>query len=341
MNFLDYSLFIFIIINIIFIANFNKINFFHYILDKPDKTKKLHQKQMPLAGGIILIINISLYFIIANINEQYLSTEIFFNSKFDLYVFIFTALIIFCIGLFDDKYNLSPNYKFLFLFIVIFLALNFDDNLIITTVKISFFDKTIYLKEFSTLFTCFCFLIFLNAFNMFDGINLQASIYSTIILTFITIIYVNSLFIKILLIFLICYSFLNYKNKSFLGDNGSLLIAFLIGYIFIKLYNNDKIIFVDEVFIYMMIPGLDLIRLVFKRIINKKNPLRGDRNHLHHLISSKFSLFKSTIIIQFLIFLPLILLYLNIELIFIILTTICCYVLLIYKVKKYPKSLFF
>ena len=176
---------------------------------------------------------------------------------------------------------------------------------------------------------------------MFDGINLQASIYSTIILTFITIIYVNSLFIKILLIFLICYSFLNYKNKSFLGDNGSLLIAFLIGYIFIKLYNNDKIIFVDEVFIYMMIPGLDLIRLVFKRIINKKNPLRGDRNHLHHLISSKFSLFKSTIIIQFLIFLPLILLYLNIELIFIILTTICCYVLLIYKVKKYPKSLFF
>ena len=253
---------------------------------------------------------------------------------FDLYVFIFTSLIIFFIGLFDDKYNLSPNYKFLFLFIAIFIALNFDDNLIITTIKISFFDRVINLNEFSLIFTCFCFLIFINAFNMFDGINLQASIYSIIILTFITIIYVNSLFIKILLIFLICYSYLNYKNKSFLGDNGSLLISFLIGYIFIKLYNNEKIIFVDEVFIYMMIPGLDLIRLVFKRIINKKNPLRGDRNHLHHLISSKFSLSKSTIIVQFLIFSPLFLLYLNVEPIFIILITICCYILLVYKMKK-------
>jgi UDP-GlcNAc:undecaprenyl-phosphate/decaprenyl-phosphate GlcNAc-1-phosphate transferase len=331
---IDYSLFIFIIINVLVIANFDKIKFFRYILDKPDRKKKLHQKQMPLAGGIILITNILLYFIIVKVNGKYLSTEIFFNNMFDLYVFIFTSFIIFCIGLFDDKYNLSPNYKFLFLFIVIFLALIFDDNLIITTIKISFFDKVINLKQFSLLFTCFCFLVFLNAFNMFDGINLQASFYSIIILIFITIMYINSLFITILLIFFICYSFLNYKNKSFLGDNGSLLIAFLIGYIFIKLYNNDKIIFVDEVFIYMMIPGLDLIRLVFNRIINKKNPLRGDRNHLHHLISAKFSLFKSTLIVQFLIFLPLILLYVNIEPIFIILTTICCYALLIYKVKK-------
>ena len=334
MNFVDYSLFIFIIINVLFIANFDKIKFLHYILDKPDKEKKLHQKQMPLAGGIILIINILLYFIISNINEQYISTEIFFDDIFDLYIFIFTSLIIFCIGLFDDKYNLSPNYKFLFLFIVIFIALTFDENLIITTIKISFFDKVINLNQFSLLFTCFCFLVFLNAFNMFDGINLQASFYSIIILIFVTIMYVNSLFIKILLIFLICYSFLNYKNKSFLGDNGSLLIAFLIGYIFIKLYNNERIIFVDEVFIYMIIPGLDLIRLVFKRIINKKNPLRGDRNHLHHLISTKFSLNKSIIIVQFLIILPLILMYLDIELIYIILTTICCYIILIYKVKK-------
>ena len=169
---------------------------------------------------------------------------------------------------------------------------------------------------------------------MFDGINLQASCYSINILTFITIIYVNSLFIKILLIFLICYSFLNYKNKSFLGDGGSLLIAFLIGYMFIRLYNNEKIIFVDEVFIYMMIPGIDLVRLFFKRIINKQNPLRGDRNHLHHLINAKFSLVKSTIIVQLLTISPLILLYLGINRLFIILMTIICYSLVVYKVEK-------
>jgi UDP-GlcNAc:undecaprenyl-phosphate GlcNAc-1-phosphate transferase len=176
--------------------------------------------------------------------------------------------------------------------------------------------------------------VYLNAFNMFDGMNLQASFYSIIILIFITILYGSSTFINILLIFLICYSLLNYKNKSFLGDSGSLLIAFIIGYLFIKLYNIGKIEYVDEVFIFMMIPGIDLIRLFFKRILNRQNPLKGDRNHLHHLVSTKFSLIKSTLIIQLLIIFPLIMLYIDINKLLIIIITILCYFLLLYKLKK-------
>ena len=32
-----------------------------------------------------------------------------------------------------------------------------------------------------------------------------------------------------------------------------------------------------------MLPGIDLIRLFFKRTINKKNPLKPDKDHLHML----------------------------------------------------------
>jgi hypothetical protein len=38
----------------------------------------------------------------------------------------------------------------------------------------------------------------------------------------------------------------------------------------------------------MILPGMDMIRLFFVRIINKKNPFIGDKNHWHHIISSKF-----------------------------------------------------
>jgi UDP-GlcNAc:undecaprenyl-phosphate GlcNAc-1-phosphate transferase len=334
MNFINYSLLILIIFNVSLVINFKKIKLFHYILDKPDKQRKFHLRQIPLAGGIILSINILIYFIIVNINEQYLLTEIFYNNKFEFSIFIFTAFIVFFIGLFDDKYNLSPNYKFLFLFLTILIILTFDNNLIISTIKFSFFDKIINFSQYNILFTCFCFLVYLNAFNMFDGMNLQASFYSIIILIFITILYGSSTFINILLIFLICYSLLNYKNKSFLGDSGSLLIAFIIGYLFIKLYNIGKIEYVDEVFIFMMIPGIDLIRLFFKRILNRQNPLKGDRNHLHHLVSTKFSLIKSTLIIQLLIIFPLIMLYIDINKLLIIIITILCYFLLLYKLKK-------
>ena len=206
MDFINYSLFIFIIVNIFLVTKFGEIKLFHYILDKPDKKRKFHLKQIPPAGGIILI--------------------------------------------------------------------------------------------------------------------------------FIKILYIDSFFINVLLIFLIGYSFLNYQNKSFLGDGGSLLIAFIIGYIFIKLYNIEKIIYVDEVFIFMMVPGIDLIRLVFKRVLNSQNPLRGDRNHLHHLVSAKFSFIKSTMIVQFLIIAPLLMLYFDINRFFIIIVTIFIYFLFLYKLKK-------
>ena len=105
---------------------------------------------------------------------------------------------------------------------------------------------------------------------MFDGINLQSSCYSLIIFTCILIFYSNSLLIKILIISLIAFSYLNIKNKSFLGDSGSLLLSFMISYFFIKLYNYNYIEFADDVVLFMLIPGLDLIRLFIIESIKRK-----------------------------------------------------------------------
>ncbi len=54
----------------------------------------------------------------------------------------------------------------------------------------------------------------------------------------------------------------------------------------------------------LVFPGLDLLRLTFFRVINKKNPFYGDRNHVHHLLIKKFSLFKSNLILLSMTLLP-------------------------------------
>ncbi|WP_415323609.1 hypothetical protein [Candidatus Pelagibacter sp. Uisw_127] len=334
MTSLNLTLLPFILVNLFFVINFDKLLFFHYILDKPDKKRKFHLKATPLAGGIILIINLLVYFITISLNKDLLLSEVLFNNNFELYIFMTAAFIIFFIGIFDDKYNLTPNHKFLLLFIIIFVTLTLDQNLLISSIYISFYNEVININKFSLFFTLFCFLVFLNAFNMFDGINLQASLYSISIFSFILFYFTNSYLSKILLIYLIFYSYLNYKNKSFLGDGGSLLMSFLISYMFIKLYNNGQIKFADEIFIFMIIPGIDLIRVFFKRILNNKNPLKPDRTHLHHLLSSKFTHFKSLIIIQLIIIVPIGLSQLDINKLFIILATIFCYSLIIYKLNR-------
>jgi hypothetical protein len=42
----------------------------------------------------------------------------------------------------------------------------------------------------------------------------------------------------------------------------------------------------------MLVPGLDLFRLFFERIIKGKNPFFPDRNHIHHLLLKKMSYLK-------------------------------------------------
>lgn len=139
---------------------------------------------------------------------------------------------------------------------------------------------------------------------MFDGINLQSSFYS-ISIFFIFII--NNIFLDIsiiMIISLIFFSYLNFKNKCFLGNNGSLLIAFIISYLFIKAHNAEKFFFADQIFLIMQIPGLDLIRLAIQRIYQKKSPFYPDRDHIHHILLKKFGYKKTLLILSSMFVIP-------------------------------------
>ena len=324
----------FIIFNFFIVLNFSKLKFFHFNIDKPDKIRKLHSKPTPLAGGQIIFINLIIYWILSFYSKELLNNEIFFQNEDSLNYFMVTIFFIFLLGFVDDKYNLKANLKFIFLFIIILILLFKDFNLILNEINFSFYSKSLNLKNYNIIFSIFCFLVFLNAFNMFDGINLQSSLYSIIILTNILLFFSNSLLVKILIISLIFFSYLNYKNKSFLGDSGSLIIAFMISYFFIKMYNFDIIGYADQIILYMLIPGLDLIRLFIIRIFKKQNPLSSDRNHIHHLLLRKYSLEKSLIILLLMIIFPIIFNFLKLSNFIVILITIMTYSSIIIYLKQ-------
>ena len=327
---IEYILIIcFTIINFIIIVYFDKINFFHFNVDKPDSKRKLHKQPIPLAGGSIIIINLFIYFLISLFEPKIFFNEIIFDNTKSLVLFFFTSFFIFLLGFFDDKFDYSANVKFLIISVLILIILLLDKQLVIQVIKFSFLNREFYLSQYSILFTCFWFLVFLNAFNMFDGINLQSSLYSLTIFFCIIFFYVDLFLAKIIFISLLGYSFLNYKNKTFLGDSGSLLISFIIGYIFIKLYNYQRINFADEIVIYMLVPGIDLIRLFFKRILIKKNPLTPDRFHLHHLLLLKYSYFKSLLILYGLLTFPIAMNYFDVNKMFIIIFFILIYSILL------------
>jgi UDP-GlcNAc:undecaprenyl-phosphate GlcNAc-1-phosphate transferase len=82
--------------------------------------------------------------------------------------------------------------------------------------------------------------------------------------------------------------YLNFKNKIFLGDSGTLFLGFVISYYAIMIYEKNNLFNVEDIFLMMMIPGIDMFRLFLFRIFKNKNPFIGDNLHLHHLILNKF-----------------------------------------------------
>ena len=225
------------------------------LFDNPDEYRKLHKTKVPLTGGIIIFINSLIATVFIFVDSFSYENSIYFKNNLDLGILFFSILIFFLVGFFDDKYNVSANKRFLFISIILFPIIYFSDDLIIKQIKFSFIEDIFILPDLISIFwTVLCFLLFINALNMFDGINYQAGLYSIYLTIFFLINdYFNILFLFIL-IGLTTFMFLNHKYKSFLGDSGTYLLAFIFGYFFIKLYNQTAIIQVDQIVLFMIIP---------------------------------------------------------------------------------------
>ena len=216
-----------------------------------------------------------------------------FNFLFKLAPYFIIFIII---GLVDDKINLNPNLKLLLFSVVIFFLILNNEIFLIKDLKFIIFEKEIGLSFLSYIFTIIAFLAFINSMNMFDGINLQSSFYMAFLcIVFISKNFLSELFI-IILIPLFFFSLLNYKNRCFLGNNGTYSLSFLFSCIFIFSYNEGVIFYPEEILLIMILPGIEMIRLTIMRLAKGRHPFKGDKNHLHHYLLGKYGNSKAVII---------------------------------------------
>lgn len=299
------NLYIFLLLfNLVLVFYFKNISKYINLFDKPDKVRKLHKKKIPKIGGLLIFLNIICFIIYFWFNSDYFASNNYVLTRKETYNFFIFSTLFFIIGFLDDKYDLSPNLKLILFSFVIGCLLFFEKDILITEITFSFLFTSIDISKITVLFTTISFLLFINAFNMFDGINLQSSLYSLFLLLIFLIIGFVVEIIIVLILSLIFFSYLNYNNKCFLGDNGSLLIAFIFSFFFIKSYNYNYIIYADQIFLLMMIPGIDLLRLAITRIYKGKHPFRGDRDHFHHNLLIKYGYKNSMLITSLIIIIP-------------------------------------
>ena len=226
----------------------------------------------PYSGGIIILIS-CLFFL-----------------GFDFpYINLFLILL-FSIGLLSDLETIkSPSSRIILQIIIILTYLIVSKNLVPYT-RIEFIDiffKNYYIKLF---FTLFCILVLINGSNFIDGVNTLASTYYLIVFGFILYIKHNYypeadiLIEKIIILTLFIFLIFNFFGKSYLGDNGAYLLAFIAAIVSINFVN--QYITVSPYFIVCLLwyPAFENLFSIIRKKIQRFSPSKPDNKHLHQLL---------------------------------------------------------
>ena len=234
-----------------------------------------------LVGGII--------FISAIIFLQYLS---YYFIKFNFFtnLDLFILILFYCIGLYDDKHNLTGKFKLLIYFLIItfFTCIYLFENLNINYLYILFLAIIL-------------FIIFV-ALSIIDNIDGLLTSHFIILILFYSILFFVSenynhfFFLLSILIISSIFLYINLsKLNNYLGDSGSSLLAGILIIVFLKLYSLNifsntfdlkNIIFLIGIFSY---PLFDIIYVFSKRILNGISPLQGGADHSSHILTNIFN----------------------------------------------------
>jgi undecaprenyl-phosphate alpha-N-acetylglucosaminyl 1-phosphatetransferase len=149
---------------------------------------------------------------------------------------------------------------------------------------------------FGFLFTVFALVGLTNGFNMADGIDGLASGYMLIglLLVVATTFYITgtipqfewfvALFSAVLVFFMVNTN-LTPLRKVFLGDAGSMLLGFVMGWTLIYC-SQEPISAIQPVAALwcVAIPVWDTVIVIARRFKNRRSPFEPDRNHLHYVL---------------------------------------------------------
>ncbi len=269
------------------------------LFDMPDK-RKVHHAPVPRLGGLsffpVMLITMGslvLIYHLMGLSSGSLHGEV----PYEFLALLVGSMMLFLVGLADDLIGVGYKKKFL----VQILAASL---LVASGVWIKSLDGLFGIYQLSPWvgmsFTVLIVVYVTNAINLIDGIDGLASglcAISLVALAGLHIwlgLYSYALLCISALGMIIPFWFYNVfgnalrGRKLFMGDSGSLSLGYIISFLMIHLSTVD--VYPRAVsdynmvlaFTTMLVPLLDVVRVVGHRLRTRKNPFLPDKSHIHH-----------------------------------------------------------
>lgn len=268
-----------------------------HLYDLPD-SRKVHTIPVPRLGGVAflptVIISIAIVVAVASrfgITFGALSEA---GAPQHFVAYLAGAMMLYCLGIYDDVHGVGYKLKFAIQIFAAFL-------LCISGLWIASLDHIFYIDRIPYWIGMPLTVVFVvyitNAINLIDGIDGLASGLSAISLFVAIMLCMMSgdiiwamlaiAYLGVVLTFF-CFNVYGGKNKVFMGDAGSLTLGYTLSFIVLHFWqahpvwnpylHNIGIIILST----LIIPMLDVVRVMMSRIRDGRNPFLPDKNHIHH-----------------------------------------------------------
>ena len=332
-----------VILGRIIIPNILIISLRKRLFDVPDE-RKVHKRPIPRLGGVTFfpVILFSLcVFTAVRLMTGHGPAD---TSTTDLvceFLFLTGGLtLLYIVGIADDL--IGVRYRKKFLGQIISAAMFPLSGLYINNFY-GLFGIYLIPAEVGIPLTMLLVVFITNAINLIDGIDGLASGLSMVALLVFGVLFVHfRMWSYAMLAFVtvgVIIPFFSYNvfgsadlgRKIFMGDTGSLTLGYILSFFVIKycMYEPDMLLTMKTSpvlvsFSVLMVPCLDVIRVVLRRVRNKRSLFMPDKTHIHHkFLAMGFSPRRALVTIQlmsacFCAFTIVAILYMNNTLVFVI-----------------------
>lgn len=270
---------VFISLFVLMLAYFKIADRFN-IIDKPNH-RSAHTEITLRGGGIIFPVAFLFFLGHEVLFKQY---PISLNNTAEPNFWIFGAglLIICIISFLDDMMDLSTKIRLVFHFISVTLLL--------------YFLNAFQLFPWWIIPVFYILIIgILNAYNFMDGINGMSGLYTLVILGALwyvnknVVTFVDHDFIIYPILAAFVFLFFNFRKKAkcFLGDIGSMGIAFwVIALLALLMLKTGEIKWI----LFLLVYGVDTILTLIERLLLKENIFDAHRRHLYQLLANELKM---------------------------------------------------
>lgn len=289
------------------------------LFDVPDE-RKVHKRPVPRLGGVTFF-PVILFSLCVFTAVRLLMGHGPEESKVDRLVCEFLFLmggltLLYIIGIGDDLVGVRYRRKFL---VQIFSAAMFPISGVYINCFYGLFGIYMVPAVVGIPLTMLLVVFITNAINLIDGIDGLASGLSMVALLVFGVLFVHyQMWSYAMLAFVtvgVIIPFFSYNvfgdadmgRKIFMGDTGSLTLGYILSFFVIRycMYEPNMLLLTMKSspvlisFSVLMVPCLDVVRVVLRRARNKKPLFMPDKTHIHHkFLAMGFSPRKTLVTIQ-------------------------------------------